>query len=290
MRSINNINVLLAVGILLVPFSLFSCVATTTDVYRLNDQLMALKSRVDKLEASVDKGPSGDIRSGLKSVRETQAETAAEMDKLRGEIQDLRGDVEKNTHLIKKSVERDITDRDLIRSRVKDLKNRVAALERQIKQLHKYLDLEPAEKSKEEAKGKPPSRPSTPEKPVSQEKKDYESIRASYKKGNYEEAIRGFKELLEKYPDSEYADNAQFWIGESYMALQDFEQAILAYQKVINKYPQGNKIPNAMLRQAVAFYKIEDNISAKVRLKNVIEKYPGSREAKIAKEKLEKMK
>lgn len=289
MRRINNsISAVLSLGILLISLFLGSCVATTTDVYRLNDELMALKNRVDKLEASVEKGPSGEIRSELKSLRETQAETAAEMDKLRSEIQDLRGDVEENTHLIRKTVERDTTERDLLRSEVKDLKSRIAALDGQIKQLHKYLDLEPTEK-KEEAKERPPHQPPTPEKPVSQEKKDYESIRALFKKGNYEEAIAGFREFLEKYPDSDLADNAQFWIGESYIALQDFEQAILAYQKVINNYPQGNKVPNAMLRQAVAFYKIEDKISAKVRLKNVIEKYPESREAKIAKEKLQKM-
>ncbi|MDY7035628.1 MAG: tol-pal system protein YbgF, partial [Thermodesulfobacteriota bacterium] len=114
----------------------------------------------------------------------------------------------------------------------------------------------------------------------------YDISLASLKKEKYEEAMNGFQNFLKKYPKSDRADNAQFWIGECYMALKEYEQAILAYQNVIKKYPKGNKVPNAMLRQAAAFLEIKDKTSYRLLLKKLIKKYPKSNEAKIAKKRL----
>ena len=108
--------------------------------------------------------------------------------------------------------------------------------------------------------------------------------------GKYEEAVAGFRSFLEKYPKLDLADNAQFWIGECYMAQKQYEQAILAYQEVIKRYPKGNKVPSAILRQALAFYEIGDKISSKLLLKKVIKEYSDSSEAKIAEAKLKTIK
>ena len=74
------------------------------------------------------------------------------------------------------------------------------------------------------------------------------------------------------------------------MALGQFEQAILAYQDVMKKYGKGNKVPGSMLRQAIAFYEIKDKTSAKLLLNKLIKQYPKSKEADIAKKKLETIK
>ena len=58
---------------------------------------------------------------------------------------------------------------------------------------------------------------------------------------------------MEKYPKSNSADNAQFWIGEIYYREKWYEKAILEYQKVIENYPQGNKISAALLKQGLHF-------------------------------------
>jgi len=122
--------------------------------------------------------------------------------------------------------------------------------------------------------------------PTSPGKSLYDLSLGFYREGNYEEAITGFKNFVRKYPKSSLTDNAQYWVGESYMALRQYEQAILAFQVVIKKYPKGNKVPKAILRQALAFYEIRDKTSARLLLKKLILKYPKSSEAKIAKAKL----
>jgi len=125
--------------------------------------------------------------------------------------------------------------------------------------------------------------------PITPKPSSYAQTLELYENEKYEEAIAGFKNFVKKYPKSDLADDAQFWIGESYMALKQYEQAILAFQIVKKKYPKGNKVPNAILRQALAFYEIKDKTSARLLLKRLIKKYPKSSEAKIAKAKLRTM-
>jgi tol-pal system protein YbgF len=128
------------------------------------------------------------------------------------------------------------------------------------------------------------------EEPRSEELDLYDTSMASFKEGKYEDAMQGFETLLKKYPNSDRADNAQFWIGECYMGIKQYEKAILAYQEVIKKYPKGNKVPSAMLRQAIAFLEIKDKTSTRLLLKKIINKYPDSSEAQIAKKKLQALK
>ena len=58
--------------------------------------------------------------------------------------------------------------------------------------------------------------------------------------------------MIQNHPKSSNADNAQFWIGETYYKEKWYEKAILEYQKVIEKYPSGNKAPAALLKTMFA--------------------------------------
>ncbi len=263
-----------------------SCITTQEDFMYLNDQVVALNRRVSSLQESMDKN----LDSKLAAISNSQAESVAEINKIKDEIQTLTGRIEENDHLLRRAVEKDTTEVDLMKASLADLAERVAEVEDETKKLTQYLGLELAVKKEKDISPLPSPEaeqssagPLTPSKePVSPEEKLYETTLDIYNKGEYEKAIAGFKDFLKKYPDSNLADNAQFWIGESYMSLKQYESAILAYQEVIKKYPKGNKIPNALLRQALAFYEIKDKISSRLLLKKIIKQYPDSSEAKIA--------
>jgi tol-pal system protein YbgF len=260
--------------------------------------------RVNGLERSINKNISRELDTRLKSVRENQAETGAELDEIRIEIQELSGRAEENRRLIKQAIEMDSTDQDLMRVKMANLGERIRRLETAINQIQGYLGLEPPpgpapEPMKQDTTGTskgqeavPQARqvPGTAKKEVSPEQELYDFTLASYKDGKYEAALAGFEGFISKFSESKLADNAQFWIGECYMSMGRYEKAILAYQEVIKKYPSGNKVPNALLRQALAFYKIGDKTSSKLLLRKIIKKYPDSNEANIAKIRLEKMK
>ncbi len=288
-------------GILIGFLLLFTSCVTQKEFLYLNDQIVALNKRVNSLQETTE----NKLDSKLVSIREQQAKTDIEIDKIREEMRNVSGRLDENNHLVRHAIERDTIAQDDMRASVTDLKGRSSELETQVNRINAYLGLEIDARQEGQDLKKTPMVAQVPvpqaeaaKKPVpdikqpevSPEKRLYDLTLGLYREEKYEEAIAGFKNFIKKFPRSELADNAQYWVGESYMGLKQYEQAILAFQSVIKKYPKGNKVPNAILRQALAFYEIKDKTSARLLLKKLIKKYPKSSEAKIAKAKLRTIK
>ena len=286
-----------SISLLIIPLiTLFACVPES-EVINLNDQIVALNKKVAKLEASqsgVDKQRTRETDSELEAIRSSQASNSADLEQMKAAIDEQSGKIEDMEHVIKRVVERDLSGLDDMRSELTMMTQKVSELEMMVKQQQEYLHLErPTTTEKREQVERPAtqkeSAPNVAVIPAKQETSElslYDSSLATYREGKYQEAMEGFQDFLKRYPKSDLADNAYFWIGESYMALGRYEQAILSYQEVIKKYPNGNKVPSALLRQAIAFVEIKDEMSAKLLLQKIIKNYPSSSEAKIAQTKL----
>jgi tol-pal system protein YbgF len=292
LQRVSGIFLRTGLGILFL-ISVVSCVTSEQDILYVNNQIKALDDRVDRMQESMDSKMGEDLDAKLETIRVSEAEAGAEMDRIRTEVQTLSGRVEENSHLLRRTVERDTTEQDMMKANLAELGPRITELEKRVVLLYDYLKLKPPVPEKETPSGEakePSLKPPAPDKePISPEARLYETTLTDYHQGRYEQALAGFEEFLGKYPKSDLADNAQFWIGECYMTMEKYERAILAYQSVIKNYPKGNKVPNAMLRQALAFYELKDKTSARLLLKKVIKQYPGSSEAKIAEAKLKSL-
>ncbi len=83
-----------------------------------------------------------------------------------------------------------------------------------------------------------------------QTKAIYDDAYLDLNRGNYSLALVGFHDYLKKSPDSELADNAQYWIGECYYAQRDFRKAIEEFSRVEQTYPKGDKVPASLLKVA----------------------------------------
>jgi tol-pal system protein YbgF len=274
------------------PF-IFSCTYDKQFTY-INDQINNLNRKTSTLQETIDNKISS-LNEKLSTVNSNQAEMMVEIDRLKEDLKELSGRVEDNEHILKNSVEKDLTEQDAIRAdlaKLGEISQKIEKLERVLKQQQKYLGLESLdteEKQQEEQvaiKTAPEQGEAIEVGQQSEEGEMYNAALSLYRAEKYEQASEDFKKFLNLYPKSDLADNGQFWIGECHMALKQYEQAILAYQEVIKKYPKGNKVPNAMLRQAIAFLEINDKTSSKLLLKKVIKEFPDSSEAKIAQTKL----
>lgn len=107
-----------------------------------------------------------------------------------------------------------------------------------------------------------------------------------YSADKYEEAIESFTAFIKAYPDSEYAANAQYWIGECYYTRSDLPKALDSFKKVISNYPHGNKVPDAMLKAGYTLFAMKQPEKATPMLESLISKYPDSPAAIRAREKL----
>jgi tol-pal system protein YbgF len=104
------------------------------------------------------------------------------------------------------------------------------------------------------------------------------------------EARAEFQRVFDAEPTGHLADNALFWIGETYYQSGHYADAIRYYQRVVNEYPDENKAPDAMLKLALAYGKSGDLQMARTTLEGCIKKYPYSGPAASAKVELQRIK
>jgi tol-pal system protein YbgF len=77
---------------------------------------------------------------------------------------------------------------------------------------------------------------------------DYLKAFGLYSANNFPGAIEAFDSFLNNNPQSEYAANALYWIGECYYSLSDFPKAKEYFLKVAENYPKSSKAPDALLK------------------------------------------
>jgi tol-pal system protein YbgF len=107
----------------------------------------------------------------------------------------------------------------------------------------------------------------------------YDSAMRQLQGGDHDEAIQSFRNYLHENGSSPYADDAQFWIGESYFRKGQYHRAIIEFNQVSSNYGSGDRAPAALLRQAEAFRIVGDRVDARLSLQKVINRYPGTGEA-----------
>lgn len=117
------------------------------------------------------------------------------------------------------------------------------------------------------------------------EQKTYEAAMQLFKSGDYKTAGAALNEFVHRYPESGYAANAQYWLGNAYYAQRDCKNAIAAQQVVLKNYPDSPKAADAMLNIASCQTELKDK-AAKKTLQDLIKEYPDSNAAATAKERL----
>lgn len=105
---------------------------------------------------------------------------------------------------------------------------------------------------------------------------------ADYASGRYPQAIKGFEAFVRNYPGSDYAGNAQYWLGECYYALENYEQAVRELEKVEKFYPGNSKVPDALLKTVPALRKLNRFERAREVTDDLLRRFPDSPAAQKA--------
>ena len=220
------------------------------------------------------------------ALRQQSATTRAQIDEIREEMRVLTGRIEELEHSVRQQ-------RPVSETSDKPPDDRLARLEeadyqnsQRLARIEQVLKLEPMViGSKAESRIKPEG----PAAKAPSETELYNKAKQAFDQGNMAAARKGFEDLILNYPNSQNADNAQFWIGETFFREKQYEKAILEYQKVIEKYPKGNKVPAALLKQGYAFQSLGDKVNSRLIFEELVRKHPNTSEAKAASDKLKEM-
>ena len=269
----------------------FGCVSQK-EVSTLDNRLSELEIR----NAEIKKNREA-LKSGLQSreqkeqeLRHQSASLGAKVNALNEEIRTLTGRVEALEHLLQRQKQKDAGSLQTEKARIEKLAKSAKSTDERIFRIEQYLNFESTTQTPPKEKSVAKIIPAGQVTPKTSEDEIYRTAKQAFDQGDSDTARKKFQELIERYPKSERADNAQFWIGEIYYREKWFEKSILEYQKVIENYPTGNKVPASLLKQGLAFFNLGDKANSRLILQELIKKHPQSNEAKIAKDKLEALK
>ena len=114
----------------------------------------------------------------------------------------------------------------------------------------------------------------------------YNAAHEDYLRGNFDLAIQGFSEYAKRYPSTDLADNALYWIGECNYSKKQFKEAIEAFTRLLNSYKTSDKAAAALLKKGLAYLELGDRASAVINLQYVLYEHPGTKEAELARSRL----
>ena len=108
-------------------------------------------------------------------------------------------------------------------------------------------------------------------------------------RGRHTDAREIFEQVFAGDPSGDLADNALFWIGETYFAAGDYTNAVRFYTRVVNEFSEENKAPDALFKTALAQAKTGDLALARRTLQQVVDRYPYSSTASSAKAEMQRI-
>ncbi|GMQ89182.1 MAG: tol-pal system protein YbgF [Gammaproteobacteria bacterium] len=221
-----------------------------------------LESRINQLERKLDS-------RGLVELLE-------QVSSLQSEVQQLRGDIEVQTH-----------NMESLQKRQRDL---YLDIDRRLHRLEVGGVQQPAASTEGGTGAVVPSPAAASALNPADQRKDYDRALEQLKEGRYSEASSAFQTFLEKYPGSSYADNAQYWLGEVFYVTRQFQPALDEFGKVLSNHPESTKVADAKLKMGYIQYELKDWARARELLNQVVKAYPGTTTARLAQERLDRMK
>jgi tol-pal system protein YbgF len=258
----------LSVALCLAPASLQ---AANKDIDRLAIQVAALQGQIAEIQRV-----SEETRAELKRLSELVAEQNA---LLRKSAADRRQQDEAVTVGLRELGER-----------VAELAEALEAIKTQTA-LSLPAPLDPGPAAQPSAPGSAavagaPGAPVAPAVPPPAPRELYSQAYADYARGNYDLAMQGFGEYLRAYPGTDFADNAQYWIGECLYGKKLYTEAIDAWNTLLKDFPSSDKLPDARVKKGMALERLGRRSQALVEYRYVVDRYPTSQAARIARERL----
>lgn len=105
---------------------------------------------------------------------------------------------------------------------------------------------------------------------------DYNAAYSLAVNGDYAGAEAGFRDFLESYPDDTLTANAQYWLGESLLAQQNYRDAADAFLKTYTDHPGSDKSPDSLLKLGMSLRGLGEASAACATFSELLNKFPNA--------------
>lgn len=98
-------------------------------------------------------------------------------------------------------------------------------------------------------------------------------------RGEFDTAEASFRQFLAQFPNSEYAGNAQYWLGESMFARGMYREAADAFLKGFSDYPDSAKAPESLYKLGMSLKELGQGDAACSTFAEISRRYPKAPQA-----------
>ena len=114
--------------------------------------------------------------------------------------------------------------------------------------------------------------------PTGTPKQKYDYAYGQVSNAQYEQAEISFLAFLEAHPDDELAGNAQYWLGQTYYARENYADATRTFLEGMSKYPQSSKAPAYLLKVGMSLNLLGEKTEACEVYRELNARFPDSSE------------
>lgn len=106
----------------------------------------------------------------------------------------------------------------------------------------------------------------------------------------YDAAIPEFERFIQMYPNSGYAPNAHYWLGQLLFNNGELAKAKTHFERVVNNFPNSNKVADALLKLGQVAERENNKTAAIGFYQQVVNKHSTAASAKLARDRLSELK
>mgnify|MGYP000602844450 CR=1 FL=1 len=124
----------------------------------------------------------------------------------------------------------------------------------------------------------------------------YNQAQRSFINQDWESARAQYEEYLSRFPQTDLAENAQYWLALSYAKLAEirqdlglYQQSVQSFEQLRSAYPSSSKVPTSLYDQAEVHLQLQQRDRAIALLRQIVDEYPMAPTAVRAKSKLQEL-
>ncbi|NQY89013.1 MAG: tol-pal system protein YbgF [Colwellia sp.] len=210
------------------------------------------------------------VERKLDSRNRSQVNIQRQLDDLQTQVNDLRGVTELHTHQLSQVLERQ-------RELYQELDRRVSEALKPTMQVPSAIAIDSATVSKTYSDN------------LTENEAYDKALNLVLKDKRYEQAIPEFRHFNKTYPQSTYAPNAHYWLGQLLFNKGNLNEAEQEFSIVVQQFKDSSKRPDALLKLAMVAQQQKNTVKAVKLYRQLLSEYPSSTSAKLAKPRLESL-
>jgi tol-pal system protein YbgF len=243
---------------------------TRSEGLELRETLTQVKLRVETME-----------RQGVE-LRTATADAKSQVQRFHQVLDQATNLVARNSADLGLQVQKLQTDLAALIGKAEELRHELESLGKQFAEYRAQTDVK--------LEGLVTKTPSAQNPPAPEGKEQlFDEAYKRYQAGQFEEARRLFRTFITRFGRDDRADNAQYWIGQSYYEERKYAAAIAEYKKVLDNFPHSDAVDGAMYGMALAFVELKYCTEGEAYLQELIKRFPRSAMVEKAGKKLKEV-